>query len=222
MYCHHFRSWMIWDGMAINPFFGEPLNLSSRWAKNTWPALMISEMNYSFPIKDSSCLWDIFAQLHQASSSACISSTLSGDIEIVMLIVLNKMPKTTMTEEGGHALCSHSQTMMSYKSQSNFQKSFSAFSRGELLWNHQGSWYKGLPRNYKYVLMQKWPTGKYMHWKCIPSPKLCQSRMPLTNKSLGMEHHRDLSRFDDMLCWDLFCTLGPLGPLPSPWCWRNQ
>ena len=63
-------------------------------------------------------------------SSACISSTRSGDIDMVMSIVLNMMPNTTISEEGGHALCSDSHTSMSCNSQPNLQKSFSAFSGG--------------------------------------------------------------------------------------------
>ena len=111
MYCHHFRSWMIWEGQGQTLSLGS-LSIHLVDEPKTQPAPMTWEANCSFPIKDSSSLQDILALLHQASSSACISSTLSGDIEIVMSIVLNKIPKTTMTEEGGQALCSDSQTLM--------------------------------------------------------------------------------------------------------------
>ena len=54
----------------------------------------------------------------------------SGAIDIVMSMVLNMMPKMTMNDEGGQALCSDSHTPISYSSQHILQKSLSALSGG--------------------------------------------------------------------------------------------
>ena len=119
MYCHHLTSCMMWTGTKTYPHFGEPPNSSSRQARKMKPALITWEANCSFPIKDSSCLQDILDLLHQDLSSACISSTHAGDIEMVMSIVLNIMPNTTMSDEGGQALCSDSHMPMSCHSHPN-------------------------------------------------------------------------------------------------------
>ena len=94
------------------PFFGEPLNSSSKQTKNTQPALMTWEVSCSFQSKIQA-VCKTFWPCCTKPPVQLVSCTLSGDIDKVMLIVLNRIPDTTIIEKGGQALCLDSQMPMS-------------------------------------------------------------------------------------------------------------